>query len=226
MSQCKLLTRNLYRKSRQCLDKYGIVKANPDISETFNSGSRVGCDAYNCVFIHIPKTGGMSICKDLGVRNNHMTAEEWRAINPELFNSYFKFTFVRDPVKRLVSCYRYLCFSLPSEAADIELGQFILSNYCNIDHFIMDGLEALLDHLLFKHQYKFLYDANGINLVDFIGKIENFENDRTKVYQHIGVTVRKNTKRNVSQGENLELHLDSIKKLRAIYSEDINLFDY
>lgn len=226
MKRYKLLARSAYRKSRQKLNAYGILNVNPDIADTFNRRSKVGCDAYKCIFIHVPKTGGISICKDLRVRNNHMTAEEWKAINPELFHSYYKFTFVRNPVDRLISCYRDLCFSLPSEDSDIELGEFIRKNYSSIDHFAIEGLEGLLNEHFFQPQCNYIFDQAGNRLVDYIGKMESFDEDRKIIYNNINLRISKNTKRNESKGPSTRLLPDSIKKINSIYAEDIRLFSY
>ena len=51
-----------------------------------------------CLFIHIPKTGGSAICTALFSKFPfHFTAEEYKALNPEFFNSFYKFSIVRNP---------------------------------------------------------------------------------------------------------------------------------
>ena len=97
------------------------------------------CHHYKCVFVHIPKNAGQSIehvflnllnltwetraplllrCNDrleLGPpRLAHLKADEYVRYNyltQEMFNDYFKFSFVRNPWSRIISIYKYLGFN-------------------------------------------------------------------------------------------------------------------
>lgn len=99
-----------------------------------------------CVFVHIPKCGGVSIeqvfVRDLGLswenraplllrprvegedaplRLAHLTAREYvekRYLSRELFDEYLTFTVVRDPLKRTSSFYRYLGYDQVMSFAD------------------------------------------------------------------------------------------------------------
>ncbi len=67
----------------------------------------------NAIFLHIPKTAGTSLLKTLNVEKHpnfltHAPAEAYARIHPELWQSSFKFTFVRDPRDRLVSVFHFL----------------------------------------------------------------------------------------------------------------------
>ena len=68
-----------------------------------------------CIYIHIPKTGGMSIESMLGedlkkihqssIKIKHGTPKEWKY--SKYWEYYYKFTFVRNPWDRVVSAYLY-----------------------------------------------------------------------------------------------------------------------
>lgn len=111
------------------------------------------CHHHKCIFIHIPKTAGQSIehvfldllgltwetraplllrfndRKELGPpRLAHLKANDYvnfKYISEELFNSYFKFSFVRNPWSRLVSFYNYRKYYL----------------FYNFKYFVMKHLE-------------------------------------------------------------------------------------
>lgn len=148
---------------------------------------------FNCIFIHIPKTAGQSIehfflalhglswqeRSELLLRFNpepslgperlaHLTAWEYLKygyVEQAEFNRYFKFAFIRNPWERLVSefyFYRY----------DKEM---------TFKHFVFNALPEKSDYTdKYRHilpQYDFIYDKNGNQLVDFIGRFETLEKD-------------------------------------------------
>ena len=141
------------------------------------------CHAKKCIFIHIPKTAGTSIeqfIKDknnnsityLGVRGNrsmhHFSAIELKMENVSFFDSYYKFSIVRNPYDRLLSEY-YWC---PIPGVGYKYGrtkrqflQYVINvvkkklYYDNIfnDHFIPQYLflykgKTLLINQLFKYE--------------------------------------------------------------------------
>lgn len=71
---------------------------------------RCDFDKYKCIFIHVPKTAGVSVAKSLlGKPTVHWSALNCRLIfGKEDFNNYFKFSFVRNPFTRLISAYEFL----------------------------------------------------------------------------------------------------------------------
>ena len=63
-----------------------------------------------CIFIHIIKTGGVSIATALNISEKqcHMSAGEIRKkVGEEIWNNYFKFTIIRNPWDKMVSSYHY-----------------------------------------------------------------------------------------------------------------------
>jgi hypothetical protein len=124
---------------------------------------------YNTIFIHIPKCGGTSIEKILGMAGEselfaydhiyqlknlkvskekftpeeytlcvaktpqHLTLRELKKIIPlEVFNSYFKFSIVRNPFSKLVSEYNYIK-SLDCHSDVLEFEDLV--EYLHLDSF-------------------------------------------------------------------------------------------
>jgi hypothetical protein len=148
---------------------------------------------HKCIFIHIPKTAGMSIedsfirslglkfyngqCPPLLLSYNqdneigppslaHLLPEDYvkhNYLSEELFEDYFKFSFIRNPWARSVSIYRYFKYHR------------ILS-FENFMKYRFPYLwEERYDFLM--PQYDFLFDEKGRQKVDFIGKFENLSED-------------------------------------------------
>tara|TARA_B100001093_G_scaffold479610_1_gene508751 strand:+ start:4096 stop:4782 length:687 start_codon:yes stop_codon:yes gene_type:complete len=146
---------------------------------------------HKCIFVHVPKVAGQSIesffLEDLGLnwesrrplllmhnseseigppKLAHLLAEDYvkyHYISQDLFNDYFKFTFVRNPFDRAYSFYKYLGFS----------------EFLSFDDFILNKFkdESLISNYWFiRPQYDYIY-SNGNCLVDFIGKFENIQSD-------------------------------------------------
>lgn len=145
----------------------------------------VVCYEKKCIFIHIPKTAGTSIeqfLKDdgknhidyLGVRNNrsmhHYTATDLKRELPVLFNTYYKFSIVRNPYDRLLSAYYWTPIpdvGYKSGKTKVEFLNYVSRVVKNNKYY--DNIYN--DH--FMPQYMFIY--NNKLLVDNIFKYEDLE---------------------------------------------------
>ena len=160
------------------------------------------CHHYKCVFIHIPKCGGQSIAHvflnaldldwttraPLLIRTNnrpelgpprlaHLKATEYveyKYLTQEMFDGYFKFAFVRNPWSRVVSLYKYYGFSQKLEFKSFLLGVF---------------KDKLLDEKRWfvGPQSDFVCSADDTLMVDYIGRMENIQEDFRYVCKEIGL---------------------------------------
>ena len=108
----------------------------------------------------------------------HLTAKEYTNksyVSKEIFDSYFKFAFIRNPWSRMVSIYKY----------------FNYHRVLSLENFIRFKFEALQEerNYFLMPQTNYLYNENGDQLVDFIGRFENFENDFDRVRKQISFPV-------------------------------------
>ena len=71
---------------------------------------------YKLVFFHLPKNAGVSVRRAIGIDKKHkfpqkcfnVYAIDVRYItNDEIYNSYHKFSIVRNPFERMVSLYSF-----------------------------------------------------------------------------------------------------------------------
>jgi chondroitin 4-sulfotransferase 11 len=118
------------------------------------------------VFIHIPKSAGLSMRAALGLptyigRGMHLTAEETFSRYPDARN-LFSFAFVRNPWDRMVAMF--------------HLGR---------DGFNCEAWNRFFDDP-FQTQSEYVFDDQGNQLVEFIGRYENLESDFQHVCDRIG----------------------------------------
>lgn len=162
------------------------------------------CRDYNCLFVHIPKTGGQSIeqffmdllhldwDKDrtaLYLQRNddpargteklaHLSAVEYvdcGYVSREEFSGFFKFSFVRNPWSRILSEYRYRNYF-----HHLSFRDFVLNKMPK------PGWDDKYRHVM--PQYDMLYDQQGNLLVDFVGRFETLQQDFDRVCEHLGIT--------------------------------------
>lgn len=149
-----------------------------------------GYDQNRCIFVHIPKTAGISLCKTLfGSRGGgHHTARAYRAIfGRQAFEQYFKFTFVRNPWDRLVSAYAFLSKGGMNER-DQAFGQSVLGRYPNFEDFVMRWLDEknIYTQIHFVPQWEFVVDGWGRQCMDFVGRFERIDDDFRFIMAQLG----------------------------------------
>ena len=154
---------------------------------------------HRFIFIHIYKTAGTSlthalrpyareplpsrVLERLGLRKpaiaplpDHVSARDLReAIPHELFDSCFKFAFVRNPWDWQVSLYHYMRELRRHPQHEIVQAM-------SFDEYI-EWRVTSDKHL----QKEFVTDESGTLLVDFVGRFENIEQDARKVFERIGI---------------------------------------
>lgn len=124
-----------------------------------------------------------------------------------LFNEYFKFAFVRDPVDRLISAYYFL---------NRKNNNIITPNVTVLNNFYENRKSKI--HIL--PQYKFIYGDNGELLVNYIGYTNNMEDSLIHIYKKLGFKMFTNVPK-INQ-TNKDKHVnDEIKDLvHRLYYND------
>ena len=195
------------------------------------------CGEYRCLFVHVPKTAGMSIehvflrlvgltwetRAPLLLRGNddprlgpprlaHLKAGEYVAhghLTAEQFESYFKFSFVRNPWDRIVSEYKYRGYPVK-----IDFKTYLFK------HLPAPDWTDSYCHII--PQYDFLYDEGGKLLVDFVGRYETLQADFDKVCARVGIPPTPLPRVNRSLEEARPRTLRELRKQvrRAIWSRE------
>ena len=158
------------------------------------------------VFIHIPKTGGGSISRALGIwsLSSHLTARDMRQIDPDWCGK-FSFTFVRNPWDRIVSYAHSLRGRRKKNVWD------------------QPGPLAL------RPQVDYIMDDAGQPLVDFVGRFETLAEDFATICGRIGIPTPRlpHLNRAAQRGPYRE-YLDARARdfIAESYAEDIARFGY
>jgi len=178
---------------------------------------------HKFIFIHINKCGGTTIDELFtGEFQGHTKAFEYKKLNPNEFDNYFSFTFVRNPWDRVVSFYHY----------QIKRGWdfYPFDETIPFKKFVKNWLKQMpAQTSLNTHPcYDWISDKDDNLLVDFIGRFENFQEDFNVVCDKIGIPHQKLPHKNKSKHKHYtEYYDDETKQIVAEkYAKDIEYFGY
>ena len=133
------------------------------------------------LFIHIPKTAGVSVYRglfdvDSSGHYNFTRYQKW--FSRHQLRKFYKFTFVRNPYTRLLSAYHYIKEGGRGHTNDLEY-QNSVSKIRGFEAFVLDWLdESTMEQIPhFRKQSSYLYDEKREIKLDYIGKLENIDHD-------------------------------------------------
>lgn len=217
----KLIYRKVYKKN---LD---LRRRRASLNET----SLIGFDELSTIFIHIPKTAGISLNQALftNLGGSHRSVKNYMQIfsNKE-FRQYYKFCFVRNPWDRLASSYFFLKNGGINEL-DKEWAKKNLSNCESFQDFVLNYLEtdAILSYVHFIPQYKFITCLNKVRL-DRVYKLEEIGNAIEDVQNRLKIDLNvEHRNRSKKRKGYREYYNERTRDIVAkIYKKDILLFNY
>lgn len=203
--------------------------------------------SHRFIFVHVPRTGGRSISQALrpysyppraplarvpGLRRfgaariaalreakwGHLTALELRATLPaKVFDSYYKFAFVRNPWDWHVSIYNYV--RQRPDHVDREL----FTSFGNFERYLDWSIHAQGAQL----QSSYVLDDSCDPLVDFVGRYEKVGRDFARVCERIGVECSLAHENRSSHGDFRKYYTPRTRELVAeAYRKDIEFFGY
>ncbi|MBD0823864.1 sulfotransferase family 2 domain-containing protein [Aestuariibaculum marinum] len=176
---------------------------------------------HKCIFIHVPKTAGMSIlsffypdvqfktkrpdyeklfgwCPKRRLHMQHATAKqllELELVTQEQWNDYFKFTFVRNPWDRAYSDYKFI-----QKFSGVTGGFSDFINKSGPFYEILnnDNSQSYLgDHLLPQTSF---FDLEGEYQLNFVGAFENFHVDIDEILKKLNII------------KNFDIHINKSKR--------------
>ena len=171
---------------------------------------------HKCVFIHIPKTAGVSIYSVFKSRvQNHKTLDEHEGWKPE----YFKFCFVRNVWDRFLSTYFYFKNYGRRRPGDLKAGK-IINQFKDFKDFTRSfhKVKNKFSGRHFKCQTYWLDDR-----MDFIGMFENLQGDFNTICDKLGMPRQELPRKNKSKHKHyLEYYDEETRQIVAeIYANDL-----
>ncbi|MCG3169676.1 MAG: hypothetical protein CALGDGBN_01199 [Pseudomonadales bacterium] len=148
-------------------------------------GEHAGATALprDFAFIHINKTGGSSIEAALGLELEHLTAQEkLRQLGRAEWQRRFTFTVVRNPWDKVLSHFRYRVQTNQSGLRDAGMS---FARWVELAYGLRDP-RYYDQPRMFMPQWRWIVDAQGRVLVDYICRFENLEADFAEVCRRIG----------------------------------------
>lgn len=149
--------------------------------------------------------------------HGHLTLAQVRPyLPPEMFDSAFKFAFVRNPFDRFIS----YCAFVTRDTGEFErdpqaVMRDILANPPS-------------DHILFHPQHSFITDASGAMLADTVGRVEEMQASYDAIAARIGIPSATLDKVNASNRRDYRDYFDPplIDGVASYYARDLELFGY
>jgi len=151
------------------------------------------------------------------LRHGHLGLAQVRPfLGEDVFDSYFKFAFVRNPFDRFVS---YCSF------VTRQKGQFDRNPRAVMEHFVA---KPPWDHILFQPQHQFLIDEQGKLLTDYVGRVEQMQESYDAIAQRTGIPTAVLERVNSSRRADYRDYYDDelIEGVARLYARDLELFGY
>ena len=170
-------------------------------------------DKYKVIFVHVIKTGGVSIATALGMKKKqyHKSASKIKKeLGENIWNEYFKFTFVRNPFEKIVSQYHYNRVKFGFKDSTFKEYVKAWSEGQKISTFPQLNLFYLDEKL------------------DFIGRFKNLQEDFNIVCDKIGIPKQKLPHKNKSKHKHYTEYYDdeTLQIVAEKYAKDIERFGY
>jgi len=148
----------------------------------------------------------------------------------EAWDEYYKFAFVRNPWDRLVSWYSMVT-KFPRGGN--ELWRYVHDNSSTFQEFIYNCTDEIeikegVYYSFTYNQLDYVTDESGNMLVDFIGSLENFDEDVHEVFSRIGIGLETVPHKNRSRHQHYSALYtpDTEMIVRERFKRDIEYFGY
>lgn len=201
------------------------------------------------VFLHIPKTAGTSVGTTLNKNFGIYDPYEGFGIHhdeltEEILEEYFVFTFVRNPWDRLYSHYKFRKWMNKFVSFDFAVRHLDEAYKLRFEYDVEMNTPTLTsakeradwygEYVHIPSQVEFLKgkyndNLNKIPYIDYIGRVENLNEDFKYVCNHLGLKYSDIPHLNKSEGSKhyREVYTEDLRDfVAAKYQDDIEMFNY
>ncbi len=187
-------------------------------------------DEHHAIFIHVPKTAGVSVRRALGIDHTpssvHATYLDYHRADPRKCRDYFKFAFVRDPLDRVLSAYSFLAAGGMAKF-DTERRARVLHGIDGFEQFVHERLPQVMHELHFRPQHEFLCDPSGTVKVDFVGRVERMERDFGAIRARLGIDGHLAVHNSSAHDTSAQSYTPAMRAIVGqLYALDFSLFGY
>ena len=150
------------------------------------------------------------------LKHGHISLLQLQGSLPkEQFESLFKFAFVRNPFDRFIS---YCAFRTRAQGEFLAQPQQVMAHY----------LRNPPDGVLFWPQSRFVCDAQGKLLANYVGRVETMQQSYDEIARRVGIDSTSLGTVNASKrGDYRSYYTPPLKDAVAkLYARDLELFEY
>lgn len=190
---------------------------------------------HQAVFVHIPKCAGTSVVELFDSGSPRRTHAEWLRFyqaDRKAFERFFKFTFVRNPIDRFLSAYRYIIAGGAQRPRDRKIQKYVLSLADDFEKFAtLVSHEVLYQIHHFRPQVTFVCDETGDLMVDYVGHVESMQESVAQIFHHLGRAIpevpHSNRTNELTALSASTAHWESVpERIHRFYRRDSELFGY
>lgn len=188
------------------------------------------------IFVHIPKTGGTSICESLFSGNcagHARFAQLEMLFSQQELRKFFKFCFVRNPWDRFLSAFRYLKTGGINVLDQACAKKFRLNLMC-FEEFVIEfsSNRRLQQQIHLRPQWTFVCrNRLSTHSMDFVGRFESIDADFVEICNRLQLPLSVLEKLNRSEKKNpVDYRTAYSARMKDVvasfYRRDIHLFRY
>lgn len=197
---------------------------------------------HKIVFIAVPKTASVAIRDSLEeyietpasmdynspfyLHNTAKSLKQYFIKNKWNWDEYFKFAFVRNPWDRVVSAYNYRMQYLKKDGdynRKFKDHCVYINKLGNFDKIVESHLDLIIEP-----QLNWILDDNKQNLLNYIGRYENLQQDFDIICEKVHIPKRtlRHMNGNVHKNYSKWYNQKSLKIVQEKFKEEIEMFNY
>ena len=189
------------------------------------------------IFLHIYKTGGMSLRQLLSgeeVIGSHCSAIDLKETlyntgKREVWDEYFKFAVVRNPYDWMVSLIGYIT-RFPSHGDHQQVSGMTMTEFLIFCRDVAMKRERPHGSNKYMTLTQFLCDKNKSLLVDKVIKFENIDQEVSEMQKRLGISFNTLPKKNINGQREKDYHTyfnqEAAGLVAEIHKDDLELFQY